>query len=247
MKAQLLVSVGVYREKFQLESFIGSNDIFMLCGDGSFVVTDNGKDYTVSANEGFLFRKNTLYHRVIKSPAHLFLFRFESKTPIFRTSHITFSDTARILSTMAMLDSLDKVNTVDDFSLRRHLFDDIVNQYLFENRSIPSDSISDPLMEKAASDIRESINKRTPLSEIGAKTGLSYVQFIRRFKECYGLTPQDYQKGLRIRRAKDMLSETNMLIREIAIYCGFENEYYFSNYFKKSVGMSPSEFRSTTE
>ena len=46
MKAQLLVSVGVYREKFQLESFIGSNDIFMLCGDGSFVVTDNGKNYT---------------------------------------------------------------------------------------------------------------------------------------------------------------------------------------------------------
>ena len=69
MKAQLLVSVGVYQAKFRLENFIGSNDIFMLCKEGSFVVTDNGKNYTVSAGEGFLFKKNVLYHRVIKEPA----------------------------------------------------------------------------------------------------------------------------------------------------------------------------------
>ena len=35
-------------------------------------------------------------------------------------------------------------------------------------------------------------------------------------------------------------------INAIVEYCGFENEYYFSNYFKKNTGMSPTDFRNTT-
>lgn len=247
MKIQLLINVNVYREKFDLENFIGSNDIFMLCEKGRFTVTDKGKNYTVGENEGFLFRANTLYHRIINEPSHLFLFRFDSNENIFQKNHIKFSDTVRIKSTLSMLDNLDKNAVPDDFSLRKHLFEDIINQYLFENKLSVSENVSDPLMDKAASAIRESIGKRKPLSETGASTGLSYVQFIRRFKACYGVTPQEYQKALRIRRAKDMLSGTDMLIKDISEYCGFENEYYFSNFFRKNVGMSPSEFRNITE
>ena len=36
---------------------------------------------------------------------------------------------------------------------------------------------------------------------------------------------------------------TDMLIKDIAAMCGFENEYYFSNFIKKQTGMNPSAFR----
>ena len=43
--------------------------------------------------------------------------------------------------------------------------------------------------------------------------------------------------------AKTLLSDTDIYIRDIAFRCGFENEYYFSNFFKKHTSYSPSAFR----
>jgi AraC-like DNA-binding protein len=42
---------------------------------------------------------------------------------------------------------------------------------------------------------------------------------------------------------KSLLSESKLLIKEISARCGFENEYYFSNRFKKHTGISPTEYR----
>ena len=39
----------------------------------------------------------------------------------------------------------------------------------------------------------------------------------------------------------------DLLIKDIAYACGFENEYYFSNFFKKHIKMSPSDFRNATQ
>ena len=72
---------------------------------------------------------------------------------------------------------------------------------------------------------------------------LSYVQFYRRFKAAIGVSPKEYLLKLRMDKAKHLLLEKSANIREIAYVCGFENEYYFSSCFKKSVGLSPSEFR----
>ena len=39
------------------------------------------------------------------------------------------------------------------------------------------------------------------------------------------------------------LPTTNLLMKEIAEQCGFQNVYYFSNFFKKEIGISPTEYR----
>jgi YesN/AraC family two-component response regulator len=44
--------------------------------------------------------------------------------------------------------------------------------------------------------------------------------------------------------AKDRLLGTNASIKMIAHSLGFEYPHYFSNLFKKKIGVSPSEFRS---
>ena len=43
--------------------------------------------------------------------------------------------------------------------------------------------------------------------------------------------------------AKKMLTDTDLMVKEIAYACGFENEYYFSNFFKKHSALSPTAFR----
>ena len=229
MGAQLINNLRVYREKFNMENYIGSTDIFALVQSGSFQFESKDGYYTVSANEGALFRKDVLYQRSIITPVTMYLFRYQSETPIFQSDKILFHDTARIESTFALLEKIDKGVFKNEFELRSNILADLITQYTVENNSLASTAgkISDPI-GIAISQISENLHKKIELAAIGKLTGLSYVQFVRRFKAETGMTPSEYISVLRLQKAKNLLSETGLPIRQIAYACGFENEYYFS-------------------
>ncbi len=242
MSAQLLVNLRIYREEFQMEHYIGSDHILALVKSGSFCFSaDGAPSVTVRANEGALFRKDVLYERKILEPVTMYFFRFRAETPIFSHDKIIFSDTERIRSTISLLEKLDTGVIKDEFAMRCALFEDILTQYAIETAT-PS-SQEDIVIKSAIASISENLHKKLSLSEIGKSTGLSYVQFIRRFKQYTGVTPTEYVTGLRLQKAKQLLTETRLSIKEIAYTCGFENEYYFSNFFKKHTQASPSAFR----
>ena len=245
MSTELLVSVKVERTKFNLEDYIPSDHIFALVASGSFKFTAEGKSYKVSAGEGVLFKKNILYHREIVDPAVIYFFRYKSDSPIFQNLKITFKDNARIRSTISLLECLDNRILKNDFEYRTRLFLDIVTQYELENGS-DLDSASDSIGE-AIDDIRNFAcrvaSQKINLAQVAAKTGLTYIRFARRFKQKTGMTPIEYVSTLRLQKAKHLLSETEIKIREIATLCGFENEYYFSNFFKKQTALSPRTYR----
>jgi len=73
---------------------------------------------------------------------------------------------------------------------------------------------------------------------------VSYSNFRKLFKEYTGISPAMYQQDLRLQRAKEMLSTTNLSIKEIAYRLNFESPDYFSCKFKVKTGQKPSEFRS---
>ena len=66
----------------------------------------------------------------------------------------------------------------------------------------------------------------------------------RKFKEAYGLTPLQYLSEVRISQAKNLLRfSKNYSIGKIAFEIGFDDQLYFSRFFKKHTGLSPSEYR----
>ena len=243
MGIQLLVSTKVYRKKFKLANFIGSNDIFALVGKGSFIFESSDGTYEVKENEGALFRRNVLYNRQVTEPITLYLFRYQADFPIFKSDRIIFHDIERIRSTIDMLEKIEQDVSKDEFVLKKHLFLDIVYQYALENENTDISKKDDKLIETAAKNIKASVNQKLSLIDLAQTTGLSYVQFLRRFKSYTGMSPSDYVSTLRLKKAQSILSETELPIKDIATLCGFENEYYFSNFFKKKMGMSPSAFR----
>ncbi|MBQ1182899.1 MAG: helix-turn-helix transcriptional regulator, partial [Clostridia bacterium] len=58
-----------------------------------------------------------------------------------------------------------------------------------------------------------------------------------------GVSLHKYLLQVRIARAIDLIEKSDNSISEIAETCGFQNLYYFSRYFKKAIGMSPTDFR----
>lgn len=76
-----------------------------------------------------------------------------------------------------------------------------------------------------------------------AKFGFNRDYLRRVFKEYTGRTPLEYLNFLRMTHAKELLSSKVYRIKEIAMFCGFEDAYYFSRAFRKFIGVSPYEFR----
>jgi YesN/AraC family two-component response regulator len=62
------------------------------------------------------------------------------------------------------------------------------------------------------------------------------------FKEVYGYTPIKYMHYLRVMEARNLLLHSDMTISSIAYYLGYYDTSYFFKIFKKSCGMSPTEF-----
>lgn len=71
---------------------------------------------------------------------------------------------------------------------------------------------------------------------------LSYSYFFTLFKSQYNMSPRQYVTKMKIDYAKELLMINRYNISEIAELCGFENVYYFSNVFKKQVGISPMAY-----
>lgn len=81
------------------------------------------------------------------------------------------------------------------------------------------------------------------MSELSSLLGLSPVQFTRRFRKSFQITPSDFVRSLRIRRAAELLRETDLTLDQIASRCGYENGFYLSLVFSKSMGRRPSKYR----
>lgn len=74
------------------------------------------------------------------------------------------------------------------------------------------------------------------------KIGISHMHLIRKVKELTGKKPKDLLRSFRMKKAKELLLDSDYSIAEIAYKTGFNLPNSFSRTFKKEYGISPSEF-----
>lgn len=84
------------------------------------------------------------------------------------------------------------------------------------------------------------------LDELAAQVYCSRNHAIRLFKNEFGISPYKYISNIRLKKSKQMLRSSNLPIGEIAKSMGFCDSRYFSNWFKKSTGIPPKDYRTLT-
>lgn len=99
------------------------------------------------------------------------------------------------------------------------------------------------MISRARLRIREALESGLTIQQVAEEMGVSYSNFRKLFKEYTGLSPATYQQDLRLQRAKELLSTTDLSIKEIAYKLNFESPDYFSAKFKAKTGRRPSELR----
>lgn len=114
---------------------------------------------------------------------------------------------------------------------------------LERNRVLNKDLGHVDMVNRARLRIRESLESDLTIQQVAEEMGISYSNFRKLFKEFTGIAPAMYQQELRLQRAKEMLSTTDMSIKEIAYRLNFESPDYFSSKFRMKTGRKPSDFR----
>lgn len=116
--------------------------------------------------------------------------------------------------------------------------------YLLENRKIRDESTG--IIQRARHVFEKNIFHPIDMDELTMILNSNYQQLRDRFREETGLSPYQYFLQMKINKAKELLQEGSLSIKEIAYKLAFESPYYFSRLFKRKTGVSPSQWNNTS-
>lgn len=117
-----------------------------------------------------------------------------------------------------------------------------VSMAVFElQKGAQEKNISDSV-EKIQQYIKEHLSEDLSLVRLAELSYFNPSYLSRLFKQATGQNVTDYISGLRIEKAKEMLTDHGK-ISDISSALGYESQHYFSRFFKKYTGLTPQEFR----
>ncbi|MBE6644842.1 MAG: helix-turn-helix domain-containing protein [Ruminococcaceae bacterium] len=91
--------------------------------------------------------------------------------------------------------------------------------------------------------VKDNIRSSITLSELSSYCYMSEKQLTRIFRREMDCTVAEYVRSMRCRESEKLLKESDMSIKQISEYMGFNNEFYFNSFFKKHSGLTPGEYR----
>ena len=193
-----------------------------------------GKDTLVS------FPCDVPFERKILSRISFFHLRYlataEERIPLGK---INIKNSERVRATVQLLHSLENADASG--AIKNALLADFFVQAeaeAFLEKVMPNDTV-----EKTQQYLQKNLQQKISLPTLAAAVSLSPTGLIHHFKKHTGKTPMAYLAQLRLAKAEALLTESDVSIAQIALLCGFECPYYFSNAFKKAKGVSPAAFR----
>lgn len=100
------------------------------------------------------------------------------------------------------------------------------------------------LLERVMKIIDQNIeDPKLNVEKLASDVGLSRAHLHRKMKDMVGMTPSDFVRTIRIRRACELLRKGDVAVTQVAYKVGFTSQPHFSTIFKSFTGFTPSEYR----
>lgn len=123
-----------------------------------------------------------------------------------------------------------------NFALQRLLFD-IYNENKARRQK------ESPMVDRLIETMKEQIHRWWTVEEMSDFCGISGNQFRRVFEKQTGILPKIYLDRLKLQKAAEMLTASELSIAAIASELGYVDQYHFSRRFKAVMGFSPKRYR----
>ena len=104
-------------------------------------------------------------------------------------------------------------------------------------------AINHETTRRALQFLQENYRRRIGAEEAASSCGISRRRLDQFFHQHLGRSVSDHLGALRLIRAKELLLGTGLSAADVAARAGFNTPQYFSNVFRKSVGLTPRRFR----
>ncbi|MBB4042373.1 signal transduction histidine kinase/ligand-binding sensor domain-containing protein/DNA-binding response OmpR family regulator [Bacteroides reticulotermitis] len=105
-------------------------------------------------------------------------------------------------------------------------------------------SLDEKLITRAIEYIEKNIDRsELSVEELSRELGMSRVHLYKKLTAITGKSPVEFIRVIRLKRAAQLLRESQLNISEIAYEVGFNNPKYFSKYFKEEFGVLPSDYK----
>lgn len=142
---------------------------------------------------------------------------------------------AQLLQTQAVPGGITAVKS-------KTLFMNILEEILFSAKRQLQDENSEAII-RAAEYIRSHYAEPISIAKMALQSGLERRRFAYMFEKHTGMSPISYLAACRIHRSKELLRTCSYSVSNIAESVGYTDNYYFSRFFKKQTGLSPTEYR----
>jgi AraC-like DNA-binding protein len=120
----------------------------------------------------------------------------------------------------------------------------IIGLILYESQTRKKDNSKDKqIVEMAKIIMTENISNRISSEELASQLGVNYVTFRSLFKRQTGFAPAQYNMNLKITKAKQLLMESELSVKEIFGKFRYYSPQSLSLSFKKSTGETPTKYR----
>ncbi|MEA3411156.1 MAG: AraC family transcriptional regulator [Pseudomonadota bacterium] len=104
-------------------------------------------------------------------------------------------------------------------------------------------ALDDARLSRAIETILDHPEQPHTLESLASVANMSRSTFARHFEQCFGRTPMDYVRDIRLRRAAQLLQVSGLSVDGIASKVGYASRSHFSHAFHDQFGCSPMDFR----
>ncbi len=176
--------------------------------------------------------------------------KMTKESPSLFTFRMLYNDIIHVLIAEWKGDSAEVTGLYNVFALSQCLTVQDFNDLLYEACSSIIDSRPQERLEetdvvrRAMRYMQEHFSDpNLTISALAEELGVSSVTLAVIFRNELGVRPSDYLANLRMEQARELLVNTDMLIREIGRMVGYEDDHVFTRRFKKYTGKTPGQYR----
>ncbi len=96
-----------------------------------------------------------------------------------------------------------------------------------------------------AAHVLKNFDRNIIMDELANRCSLSRAVFFRKFRQTFGMPPNQYREQLLLNHERELLENSEVSFKEIAAMVQSDNSFYLSSRFSKMFSMSPREYRKT--
>lgn len=220
---------------------VESSDILLLMLDGVLRFTEDGVPVELTRGEYYIQQRGLFQDGPVVSdcPSYFYL----------HFGDCIWSEEAPALPRRGLFDSetllplLRELNSAENEDapriVKNGLLCTVLSRLFREQARSERDMLVDHMVRRLTRDLQSPPS----LAELATAFHFSENYLIRIFHEAMGITPHAYVNAARIRKAKLLLSTSNITADRVAYECGFADYAHFYRMFRKETGCSPKGYR----